>query len=146
MEDKLKHIISKRIRNFILIILLVFLLGGIAFAVFYLNTEAKRALREAKNVKLAFQMLDIEFYGKGKSILDEKKRSGISDDAMERVKEVIVSEANIQLTNYDKGSREITGFIYETGHVRVVFYRENLKNTWKVEYLLPVLSYEEVSE
>ena len=141
-----KRIIRNRIRNYILIILAILCVAFGCFTVFYLNTEAKKALREAKNVKLAFQMLDIEYYGKGKNILDEKKRSGIRDDAMERIRSVIENEAEIQLTGYDKGNRVVTGFIYETKRVRVVYYKEDMKNTWKVEYLLPVLSYEEVSE
>ena len=141
-----KRIIRNRIRNYIFIILAILCVAFGCFTVFYLNTEAKKALREAKNVKLAFQMLDIEYYGKGKNILDEKKRSGIRDDAMERIRSVIENEAEIQLTGYDKGNRVVTGFIYETKRVRVVYYKEDMKNTWKVEYLLPVLSYEEVSE
>ena len=59
-----------RILKAVLIIAGVFIIGASVFLWFYIRTNAKLALRDAKNVYMALNTVEIEYYAQGKSIYD----------------------------------------------------------------------------
>ena len=78
-EKEFKKIRQNKIRNVIGIFVLLLFLGTIAFSYFHITTQGRLILREGKNVKLALDMLDVEYYGKQKSVYDSEKRNGLAE-------------------------------------------------------------------
>lgn len=143
MDQELRKIERRKMRNVILIILCCLILGAAGFAYFAMSVQSRNILRESKNVQIAFQMLSIEYYAQGKSIYTTRSRSGMAAGVEDRIVELSGERGNIMILSYDNKNREVTSFTYERNHYRVTY----LKNDegvarYDVEYLVPVLSYE----
>ena len=68
MEKDYKRAKLRHFRNVVLILLAVLLISVPVFGYFRIQTGSHLALREAKNIKLAFDMLSVEYYGSGEYI------------------------------------------------------------------------------
>ena len=133
----------RRFRNMVLIFLCFMILFIPAFIYFEIKTGSHLAFREAKNIKLAFDMLSVELYGSGTSIYDAHSQDGLREGIRERVLETTESKGDVRLLSYDKNKRTVESFIYETGHYRVCYELDEEKVAhWKVEYLFTVETYD----
>ena len=64
MQDKeYKKIRRKKIRNMMEVFVFLLILGAVVFSYFHITTQGRLVFREAKNVKLTLEMLDVEYYG-----------------------------------------------------------------------------------
>ncbi len=143
MGDEGKKIRKRKIKTAILIIVCVFLLATPVFLYFRITTEARLAFREAKNVKLAFDMLDVEYYGRGASVFDASALNGMSAGVQQRLDELLEHECDVSILSYSQKNRTVTAFIYTTEHYRVLYrYDAQKGDTWKVDYMIPILEYD----
>ena len=141
-EKEFKKIRRNKIRNMIVIFMLLFILGTIAFSYFHITTQGRLVLREGKNVKLALDMLDVEYYGKQKSVYDAEKRSGLADGVKKRVYDIVNQNGEFEILSYDKKEHTILCMVYEKEHYRVVYQcDENGNDQWKVDYLITIFDY-----
>ena len=116
MQDKeYKKIRRNKIRNMIVIFALLFILGAIGFSYFHITTQGRLILREGKNVKLALDMLDVEYYAKQKSVYDSEKRNGLTEGVTQRVFDIVNQTGEFEILSYDKKERNILCMVYETG-------------------------------
>lgn len=143
MEKDYKRAKIRHFRNVVLILLAVLLLSVPVFGYFRIQTGSHLALREAKNIKLAFDMLSVEYYGSGKSIYNSRRPDGLADGVKERVLETTESKGDVRILEYDKNKRTLKAFVYETGHYRVNYTLDDTKaEHWDVDYLWSVQSYD----
>lgn len=114
-----------------------------AFSYFRITTEGRFAYREAKNVRLAFQMLEIELRGFGKTVYDFNKPNGLAEGVMKRLSEVISEGGEVHLTEYNHKTHMVTGFTYTLGKYKVTYKcDENLIEHWRVEYSINIFKYD----
>ena len=141
IEEDYRRSKIKRYVRAALIILFVLFLSVPCFLYFKIQTGSHLALREAKNVKLAFELLSVEYYAEGKSVYSPRHRDGIEDEVKERVLETTENKGNIRILSYDKNRRTVMAFVYETDNYQVTYYMdENKAEHWTVKYLWTVES------
>ena len=107
-KEEHRKIRRKKIPIFIGLLIVAFLVMGVAFSYFYITTEARLTLREAKNVKLALDMLDIEYYGMGKSVYNPASGDGLSENVEKQVYDIAEQSGRIAIRSYDQMEHKIT--------------------------------------
>lgn len=144
MEDKNRRKeYFRKFKNVLLMLLLLLVIGVPTFTYFKVTTDGRFALREAKNVNMAFQMLSIEYYGKDISIYNPYSSNGLNEGVAERLADVTENRGDIRLLSYDRNTRKVHKFTYETDNVRVTYsLREDGTNEWKVDYLWNIWIYD----
>lgn len=131
-----------RIRRFVYIavtIIVVLILSLPLFTYFKIQTGSHLALREAKNIKLAFELLSVEYYADNKSVYNPRSVNGIDDNIKERVLETTEEKGDIRILSYNKNKRAVEAFVYETDKYQVTYrIDENGEEHWTVKYLWTV--------
>ena len=122
MSDKsLTKFNIANIARIILIIVGVIIIGLSVFFFFKIRTESKAALREAKNIRMALRVADIEMYAQESSVFDPNNYDGIADGVKKKVEQITQPEGAYAITSYNTRAHEITGLTYRTGHYNVIF-------------------------
>lgn len=141
--EKNKERNQKRFHQFkmiLLVVVIVLLIGVPTFAYFRISSAAHTALREAKNVKLTLQMLDIEYYGMNTSVYDASSDNGLRKGVEEEVENMLEHEGEVILQSYNKKKRTINALTYRNNHYEVVYYNDKEKgDTWTVRYFVTVI-------
>jgi hypothetical protein len=138
-KERMKRRIQQ-IRNIVLIVLVLALVGTPIFAYFRIKSDAHLALREAKNVKLTLEMLDIEYYANGKSVYDSSKQNGLRDGVEKEITKLLENDGSVILQSYSRKKRTVQAFTYTNNHYEVIYYNDKEQgDTWKVHYLIEVL-------
>ena len=110
------------------------------FMYFKITTGGRTAFREAKNVKLALNMIDIEYYSKGKSVYEPGKLHGMSQESLERIQGLLENDGVVDIISYDSKSRTVTCFTYQYGHYKVTYLYDD-GDTWDIDYLVNLYDY-----
>lgn len=143
MEADRKKIAFRKFQNGLIVFLLLLVIGVPSFIYFSITTEARIALREAKNINLAFNLNAIEFYGKNAVIYNPKNEDGLADGLGERLKDTTENRGDIRLISYDSENRIVRCFTYETDNIRVTYQlNTDGTNEWIVDYLWTVWDYD----
>ena len=130
------------IRTVLIIGLIVFVIGIAAFTYFRITTEGRLALRKGKNVKLALDMLDIEFYREKKTVYNPNRPDGLEQGVRERLNDIVGDDGRFNIVSYDRNKRRIEYMIYEEENYRVIYrYDEDDGDIWKVEYIVTIFDY-----
>lgn len=141
-QKELKKDRIRKIRNAIIIGCIVILIAVPAFSYFKISREGHFALREAKNIRLAYQTLTVEYYGMGKSIYNPTRRNGMSVGVEKRLQEVTQNQGSVCLLEYDKTTRTVTAFTYEAMPYRVTYQLTADGNEeWNIDYLFRIQHY-----
>lgn len=141
MEKDLQRMRMRRLRRFILIVIVISVVLAPIFIYFRITSDARIALREAKNVKLTLEMLEIEYYGKGKTVYDQTKNNGLSDGVIENVTEILGQCGEVNLQSYSKKKQKIYRLFYKTKNYQVQYtYDKKSGDCWEVDLLLPVFN------
>jgi hypothetical protein len=129
-----------QIKMILLVVLIAAIIGVPAFAYFRIRSEARLALREAKNVKLAITMLDIEYYGQGSCIYDSSQANGLKNGAEEEIWDTLGFQGQIILQSYNKSKRTVNAMVYTNDHYQVTYYNDSQEgDSWEVRYFIKVL-------
>lgn len=132
----------RKVINVFLIFVMVLLLGVPVFAYFRISSGGRFALREAKNVRLAYEALIVEYYGNGHSIYNPKKKNGMNDGVEDRLKEVTQNEGEVTLIDYDEKRRKVLEFTYEAYPYRVTYNSSGEKDeSWDVDFFMTIQRY-----
>lgn len=140
VQEKSAFRIGKLIKV-ILIIIAILIICTAVFAVFKVKIDAKAALRDAKNVRMALQSADIEMYGEGKCIYDPKKKNGIAEGVKEKAEKIYVSDGTYAITSYNKSKHELTGMTFKRGRYTVYYLSNGYEEAWDVDYILRIYSF-----
>lgn len=131
-----------KVQSVLGICLVLLIAGAFIFTYFHITTQARLTLREAKNVRLALDMLDVEYYGRNSSVYDPEKRDGLNDGVSKRLYDICGQSGKTELLSYDQKNHKTTCMIYETEHYRVFYQQDEAgKDSWKVDYLVMVMKY-----
>lgn len=129
----------RRFCRVVLLFVIVLILSVPAFLYFRIQTGSHLALREAKNIRLAFELLSVEYYGSGRSVYSPECRDGLTEEVKQRVLETTEKKGNIRILSYDKKTRAVRAFVYETDQYQVTYSIDKDEVVhWDVKYLLPV--------
>lgn len=143
MNEEIRKIKIRRIKKMIAGAVAFVIIASIIFITFKISTDAHHVFREAKNVKLALRMLDIEYYGQGRSIYDPTQRNGMTKGVMERVSQILENDGTVVLTGYDTTQRQVTDFVYTIGRYQVIYcINKAKKDDYQVNFILPVYHYD----
>ena len=145
MQDKeYKKIRRKKIRNMMEVFVFLLILGAVVFSYFHITTQGRLVFREAKNVKLTLEMLDVEYYGRQKSVYDAEKRNGLTEGVEARVYGIAAQTGRTEILSYDKKEHRILSMVYEKEHYRVVYQLDESGNDrWKIDYLITIFDYDD---
>ena len=125
------------------IILAALIIGAAVFFVFKVRSNAKEALREAKNTRVALLSADIEMYAQKKSIFNPANENGIEDGVEGRVDQIYKPGGTYKITGYDPSTHELTGMIYVKGNYVVTFELRGGAKYWDVDYRMNVYHYDD---
>ena len=134
METKTERISLWRIFKIFIVLLGVLIIGTALFLSFKIRRNAKISLREAKNVYLALNTTDIEYYASGKCIYDPTRPYGLSEGVANEVKRLVDNEGAYRILSYDKATRQITGFCYWNDGYQVNYSNYDGNSVWEVSY------------
>ena len=132
-----------KVAKIIAIIVVVLIVGVAAFFVFKIRINAKAALREAKNIRVALRSADIEMYGEKKTIYNPYLPNGLEEGTKEKVEELIDVKGTYRITSYDNKLHELTGMTYKKDGYFVTFTKVNGKVTWEVDYRMNVYTFDD---
>ncbi len=127
----------------LLIVAIAFIVGFAIFTFFRIKINAKTALREAKNCKLALAAADIEMYGKGKTIYNPLNYDGLEEGVLEKMEALYTPSGYVELDSYDPVEHEITGLTYYWKNYIVTFTKRNDKVKWEVDLVYRVYTFDE---
>ena len=131
-QDERKLIIRRAVIIGLVIIILITVVTY-AFTQFKLYSEARITLREAKNIKMSLETVDLEYYSVGISIYDETAEGNIRKGAVEYVNKIQDNpEGYMRLTGYDSSKRKITGFEFETEKYIIRYSHSEDGDKWMV--------------
>lgn len=134
---------SRKLKIFLLVVILL-LLSIPVFLLVRFHTDARLVFREAKNVKLALQMYEIDAYANNRSIFDSRRKDGMREGMQQDIRNYLdLQDCNVTVTAYDNKTHEVLGFIYERKHFQIVYeYTEKSGDTYKLNYILHIKTYD----
>lgn len=146
VQDKIQRDLRKnlRIRIIIYVLILAALVAAcyLIFNVFRTNSNARIALREAKNIKISLEMADMELSATGLTIYDETADGNVRKGALSFVNRMQGNpEGRIRLNGYDSSKRKITGYEYEIGDYIVRYKLTSDGDSWGVYMIKEVTIY-----
>ncbi|MCR5213428.1 MAG: hypothetical protein K6E10_03360 [Eubacterium sp.] len=141
-QDKSKLAFGK-VAKIILIVIIALILGAAIFTFFKIRVDAKAALRDAKNVRMALRSADIEMYGMSKTIYNPSRKNGLEEGVKEKVEKLFVPEGRYSITAYDAKEHELTGLTYRKDNYIVYFSKNGENIKWEVNYIFNVYTYDE---
>lgn len=143
LQKDIRRAFFRRVMMYAGIILVVVLALVFAFRQFKIYSNARLALREAKNVKLSLEMINTEYYGVGLSIYDDTAEGNIRKGVLSHVERLQGGlNGSIKLTGYDNSKRMITSFEFENEDYIVRYYRNGEAEIWQVCMIKEILLYD----
>lgn len=127
-----------RVLRIFLIIIGVLIICAAVFFSFYIRVNAKQCLRDAKNVHMALNSIEIEYYAQGKSIYDPTRYSGLAPGVQDAVSNLVENEGRYRLLGYDDQNHRITVLQYRNGFYEVNYYASPTEEVWEVNYLMNI--------
>ena len=133
----------RKVAKWIAVVVIALIVGTAVFMFFKIRANAKTALREAKNIRVALRSADIEMYGEKKTIYNLYKPYGLEDGTVEKVNELIDAKGTYRITSYDNNLHELTGMTYTKDGYLVTFTKVNGKVKWTVDYRMNVYTFDD---
>lgn len=133
-----------------LITILVFAMFAFIALWFVVDSGARQAYKEARDVRKALRAVGTEYYGELTSIYDPESADGMTEGAAEKVADISQRKGKVTLYEWDERNNVPLNFEYSKGLYRVVYVDTGLKNgittgvegDFKVYYSFELLKYE----
>ena len=134
----------------VVITLVVFVCLAILILWFAIDSGARRAYKEARDVRKALRAVGTEYYGEASSIYDPHSSTGLAEGAAERIATLSQRNGEVTLYEWDAETNGPVSFEYHTGLYRVVYTDTGYENgiqpgvegDFKVYYSFELLKYE----
>ena len=143
------------IRRYIIELVLIFLVVGFVITTTVITAGARKAFREAKDVRMALKFVGTQYYGANTCIYDPSKINGLIDGAAEDVASVSTHKGEVFLYAWDEKDNMPLMFEYRTGLYKVTYIsdryegktsedgnKNQMMGHWDVTYSLKVLNYD----
>lgn len=125
----------RKIVNVIIILLIIVAVVVPGFIFFRISTGSHTALRRAKNIKLSYTSVDIEYYGKNSSVYNPLMPGRMSEGVEDRIRHDLDEDAEFEITYYDAEHRKVTGMRYFDGDYLVEYKYKDGADHWTVDYV-----------
>ncbi|MBR2598399.1 MAG: hypothetical protein IKE09_07630 [Clostridiales bacterium] len=117
---------------------------------FALDTGARQAYKEARDIRKALRAVGTEFYGDLSSIYNPNEPTGLSEGAAEKIAEISHRNGTVILYEWDETTNAPIKFEYRKGLYQVVYVdsgdrtgaQSGLEGNFKVYYSLELLNYD----
>jgi len=117
----------------ITVILIILLLLTTIFFWFEYSTQSYLALREAKNARMAMEMLDKQYYAKDKCIYDASTIYGLSEESMEEIQSLTNENGIVYLKTFDMKKRKVLEFTYRNKRYEVNYLNDSGEEEYQVK-------------
>lgn len=145
LQRDIRRAFFRRIMIYIGLIIAIVIVFAFVFHQFKIYSNARIALREAKNIKMSLEMVDTEYYAANLSIYDNTGDGNLRKGARDYVYRIQGDiKGDFKLTGYDTANRLITGLEYETEDYIVRFTRSSDDGAWQVCLIKELLSYDNI--
>lgn len=142
MVDERKKSLKRNIKIACIVVLCMLVIGTPLFTYFRITIDGRVAYREAKNIKLAFDMMEIEYYAQRRSVFDASAPNGMSKGVQERLDEILEHDSDVSILAYDKSNRRVSAFVYTNGHYRVLYHYDAVAGeNYEVDFMFRILEY-----
>ena len=142
LQRDIRRALFRRIMVYAGVILAIVLVFTIAFRQFKIYSNARLALREAKNIKMSLEMVNMEYYALDISIYDDTADGNLRKGAYDYVRKTQGDfKGEIRLVGYDSTNRRITGLEYETEDYIVRYSHIGEEDKWQVCQIKELLTY-----
>jgi hypothetical protein len=131
-----------------LVVFVCFLLVAIFIGWAVADAGARRAHKEARDIRRAMISVGTEYYAEMGSIYDPSKRTGLADGAAERISDLSTRDGVVILYSWDESSNTPLQFEYRKGMYRVIYTDAAVMNQvgaegeYVVYYSFELLSFE----
>lgn len=134
----------------IVITLVVFVLMAFLTLWFAIDSGARQAYKEARDVRKALRAVGTEYYSEMSSIYDPNSSTGLADGAAEKIANISRRDGTVTLYEWDDKGNGPISFEYRTGLYRVVYIdtglaegiQSGVEGDFKVYYSFELLKYE----
>lgn len=134
----------------VIISLVAFVFMFILIAWFAIDSGARLAYKEARDVRKALRAVGTEYYGVSSSIYDPNSNTGLAEGAAEKIAELSHRNGTVKLYEWDASTNGPVSFEYSKGLYRVVYtdtgYMEGIQpgveGDFIVYYSFELLKYE----
>ena len=134
----------------IVITLVVFVLMAFLTLWFAIDSGARQAYKEARDVRKALRAVGTEYYGEMSSIYDPNSSTGLADGAAEKIANISRRDGTVTLYEWDDKGNGPISFEYRTGLYRVVYtdtglaegIQSGVEGDFKVYYSFELIKYE----
>ena len=134
----------------IVITVAVFAMVSFVFGWFVIDSGARQAYKEARDVRKALRAVGTEYYGDQTSIYDPDRVDGMVAGAAEKVAFISERKGSVTLYDWDTRDNGPLSFEYRKGLYRVVYTDTGASNgtssgvegNFKVYYSFELLNYE----
>ena len=143
------------IRRYIIELVLIFLVVGCVITTTVITAGARRAFREAKDVRMALKFVGTSYYGANSCIYDPTKINGLADGAAKDIADVSTRKGEVYLYAWDEKENMPLMFEYKKGLYTVTYISDRYENKvgegsnanqmmghWDVTYSLRILNYD----
>ncbi len=142
LQRDIRRALFRRIMIYAVVILAIIVVFTYTFRQFKIYSNARLALREAKNIKMSLEIINTEYYAVGISIYDDTADGNLRKGARDYVYKIQGDiKGEMKLTGYDSAKRLITGLEYETEDYIVRYTRAGDDEKWQVSLIKELLSY-----
>ena len=135
-----------------IILITVIVFGMLVFLAFWfvIDTGARQAYKEARDVRRALRVVGTEYYDELSSIYDPNHADGMAEGAAEKIAYISQRKGSVTLYEWDSKGNGPLSFEYNKGLYRVVYTDTGFANgtssgvegDFKVYYSFELLKYE----
>ena len=123
----------------ILIVLAAFFLGC------KINADAHHAMQEARDVRVAMRLTDLECHALGQDLYDPRRADGMAEGAAKRLRDLSRADGTVVLTGWNFDAGMPSSFTYKKG-IMLVEYKAlgdgaTMDGQWDIYCTLHVLQY-----
>ncbi len=123
--------------------LFIALILCVVFFWFRINSGARQAMREARDLRIAMKMKAVEQYGIGGIVYQPSARNGLAPGMEEELLKMADAEGELTLQAWDIPQNEAAAFTFRKDRYFVVFkLQEDGTGKWDSYYSFRLVSYE----
>lgn len=143
------------IRRYIIELVIIALVLAFIITSTVITTGARRAFREAKDVRMALKFVGTQYFGENSSIFDKTKTTGLKDGAAEDIADISTRKGEVVLYAWDDKANEPLMFEYRKGSYTVIYIADtytgktdeqgkvnHMMGRWEVKFSINVLTYD----
>ncbi len=142
--------LSQALKTALLILVGLLLIAALAFWA-AIDTGARQAYKEARDVRRALRAVGTEYYGYQGSIYDPSRVDGLTEGAAERIASMSTRTGDVILYAWDDINNTPVQFEYHKGLYRVIYtdhgagtgYSAGVEGDFHVYYSFEILTFED---